>query len=114
MTVAVGPGPELHDDPRQLSHWRIDESITERLRSGRLLLGIAGAPLPVLCVRRQRLLLVVGELTAGARRRPGDRHVEVNPDAVAAVAPDLRGDGPAPVAALRAIAVVAKAAHQRL
>src|ERR1700735_957393 len=43
MPVAVHPRPELLDDPGQLPHRRVDKSITKRLRSGGLLLGIAGA-----------------------------------------------------------------------
>src|SRR5271156_7152185 len=114
MPVAVRPRPELLDDPGQLSHRRVDEPVTECLRSGGLLLGIAGPPLAVLRVRRQRLLFVHGEIAAGPRRGPRDRHVQVDSDAVATVSADLRCDGRAPVAALRAVAVIAKAQHERL
>src|SRR6516165_7745335 len=101
MPVAVRPRPELLDDPGQLPDRRVDEPVTERLRPGGLLRGVAGSPLAVLCECRQRLLLVLGEIAAGPRRRPGDRHVQVDGDAMATVAANLRRDGRAPVAALR-------------
>src|ERR1700722_14558250 len=114
MPVAVRPRPELLDDPGQLSPRRVDEPITERLRPGGLLLRIAGSPFAVLDEFHQRLLLVLGEPLAGILPRPGDRHVQMDRDAVAPVAADLRRDGRAPVATLCAVVVIAEPGHERV
>src|SRR6201999_3383501 len=113
MPIALRPRPELLDAPRQLPHRRVDQSIAERLRPGGLLFGIAGAPLPMLHVRGQRLLVVLADFT-GAGDRLGDRHVQVDPHAMTAVAADLRRHRRTPVTTLRAVAVVTEPADQRL
>ncbi len=97
-----------------LTHGRIDQSVAQCLRPGGLLLGIAGAPLSVLGQRGQCPLLLRSWIRHRFSRGPTDRHVQVNGRAVAAVSPYLRGHSRAPVPALGAVAVVAKAQHQRL
>ena len=53
MAVAVGPGPELLEDPCRLAGGRVDEAVAERLRPGRLLLGVARVPLGVVLAARR-------------------------------------------------------------
>ena len=118
MAVAIRPGPELLDDPRQLPHRRIGQPVAQRLWPGGLLLGITGAPFPMLGQRGQGGLFLLGRIGQRFLRRPADRHVQMDCRAMVptstAVSAELRGDGRAPVATLGAVAVVAEALHQRL
>src|SRR5208282_5941166 len=48
VSVAVGPRPELLQDPGRLSGRRVREAIPYCLWAGRLLLGITGIPVPLM------------------------------------------------------------------
>ena len=112
MAVAIGPGPEFLQDPRRLPARRIRQPVAERLRPGRLLLGIAGIPIGVIfdALQRPRLLRRRLPLDIGPRRH---RERDVNAGAMCGVLRAERGrDRRAPIAALRAIARVTEPIHQ--
>ena len=71
VAVAVGPGPELLDDPRGLAGGGVDEPVPERLRPGRLLGRVAGL-LP-LVVRERRRCAASSRCGRLAHRRVGER-----------------------------------------
>src|SRR5262245_66334154 len=70
MAVAIGPGPELFQNPRRLPARRIRQRIAQRLRPGGLLLGIAGIPVGIIfdALERPRLLWRRLTLDIGTRR----------------------------------------------
>ncbi len=112
VAVAVGPGPELFQDPGGLAERGIGEGIAHRLRPGGLLFGIAGVPGAVVLETVQRALFGrgrgVGNLRAGTHCKR-----DMDAGAVRRILPaDALRDGRAPVAALREIAGVAEALHK--
>ena len=113
MTVAIGPRPELLDDPRRLASRRIDQAVTNRLGPRRLLLRIARVPLLVEPRPFERLFVARGGIRQRFLRGAGVGHVQVNADALAAILHADRGsDRRTPVAALRDITCVAQAGHE--
>ena len=70
IAVAIGPGPELLEDPRRLPARRIGQAIAERLRPGRLLLGITGVPIPIILDPAQRPGLLMAGLSLDVGRTP--------------------------------------------
>ena len=108
MAVAVGPGPELLEDPRRLADGRIHQSVAESLRARALLLGITGVPVLVVLHAGEPFLLELGQVVHGVRA--GGDHVDVNGAAMIGVAhTQRRGHRRAPVAALGDVARVAEA-----
>src|SRR3954447_18175892 len=105
MAVAVGPGPEFFEDPRGLAARRIGQAITQRLRPGRLLLGITGIPIGIIADPLQRVCFLRRRLSLDIRPYR-HRQGNVNPGAMIGVLRAERGrDRRAPIAALRAVAV---------
>src|SRR6185312_10647436 len=105
MPVAIGPGPEFFQDPSGLPARRIRQPIAERLRPGRLLLGVAGIPFSVMLnsLQRSRLFGCGLPLDIGPRRH---RKRDVNADAMLGVQRTKRTrDRRSPIAALRGIAL---------
>src|SRR5262249_41156568 len=95
-----------------LSRRRVREPVAERLRPRRLLLRVAGVPLPVVPRSVERTALALGRIrqTLGSA---GGRHVDVDADAVTAILhADRRRDGCPPVTTLRDPALVAEPAHE--
>ena len=111
MTVTVGPGPELLDDPRRLAGGRVGQAIPDRLGSRPLLGRVSGVPLRVVLQSFDRVQLV--RRLWRSRRAGTHRQREVDGGAVLGVlGADRGGDRRTPVAALRHIRVVAEACHQ--
>ena len=113
MAVAVGPVPELLDDPRALRRRRVDQPVAEGLRARRLLGRVPRAPPAVVGARLERRLLRLREI------RPSSRVVATRGAAARgcrrrAPRPAGRAGGHerTPVAALRAVPVVAEPRHQ--
>ena len=103
---------ELLDDPSREAGRRVVQSVAERLRVLALDLLVRVARLHERAHVREIGLLIFGELHRFGRRR-ADHHVQVYARAVLGVeAADLARHHRAPVAALRAVAVVAEAGHQ--
>src|SRR6188472_201777 len=100
MAVAIGPGPEFFQDPRRLTAGGIRQRIAERLRAGRLLLGIAGIPIGVMldALERARLFRCRLSFDIGTRRH--------------FLGTERRGHRRPPVAALRAVTDIAETIHQ--
>ena len=67
MAVAIGPGPELLEDPGRLPGGRIGQAVAEGLRAGRLLLGVAGIPVGVVLDALKRARLFRGRLALDLR-----------------------------------------------
>ena len=79
VAVAVGPGPELLDDPGRLAGRRVDQAVAQGLRSGRLLLGVARSPSPGSASwPADGRLLLVGQVAIVVGAGRDDRHVEVD------------------------------------
>src|SRR6185437_12911891 len=77
IAVAIGPGPELLEDPRRLTAWRIGEAIAERLRPSRLLLGVTGIPIPIVLDTIQSSDLLTAGLSLDVRPHAhGQRDVD--------------------------------------
>ena len=113
MAVAVGPGPELLEDPRGLRRRGVDEAVADRLRSRRLLLRVSRVPF--LVVRRpgrwRAAPPAVGS-PSNFGRAPIASVTWIGDAVVGVGAADRRRDRGAPVAALGDVAVVAEAGHQ--
>ena len=112
MPVAIGPGPELFQDPRGLPARRIRQAISECLRPGRLLPGIAGIPIGVIFDALQRARFLGRRLAfhIGSGRH---RHRDVNAGAMRGIlCTDRGGDHRSPIAALRAVSRITQAIHQ--
>ena len=79
VAVAVGPGPELLEDPRALARRRVDQPVAERLRSRRLLLGVAAYP-HVWCSAKAASAACSPSVRLAVVRidRRDDRHVQVD------------------------------------
>ena len=112
VAVAVAPAAELLDDPRQQPGGGVVERHAQRLRSASLHLRVRGVLALEPRHRREVGLLLVGERwrSLGWAR---DRHVEVQRGAVPGIERGDPGrDLRAPVATLRAVALVSQARHQ--
>src|SRR4051812_17138935 len=112
MSVAIGPGPELLQDPRRLPARRIRQAVTEGLWPGRLLLGVSGIPIGVMlnAIQRSRFLGRRLSFHVGPRRH---RKRDVNAGAMLSVLrADRGGDRRPPVSTLRDIARISEAIHQ--
>ena len=94
---------------------RVVERVADRLRLRALDLRVPRVDPPVVLVGRQRDPLVVLQvLEVEVGRRGRHDHVEVDAHEVLGIdEAELRGDHRAPVAALRAVALVAEAGHER-
>ncbi len=68
MPLAISPGPEFFQDPRRLSARRVRQSVSEGLRPGRLLLGIAGIPVGIIFDAAQRPRFLRGRLALNLGR----------------------------------------------
>jgi hypothetical protein len=113
VAITVGPGPELLDDPGAECGRRVHERVADRLGSGGVLLGVAGVPLAGVLERGERSTLSLRELVEGGRVWWRERRDEVDAGDVAGIQlADARADARPPVAALGAVARVAKPAHQ--
>src|SRR5215813_3272838 len=109
MAVAVGPGPELFQNPRSLPARRIRQCIAECLRPRGLLLGIAGIPIGVILDSLQRARLLRSRHTFDIGPR-GHRKGNVDTRAMIGVERAERCRYcRTPIATLRAIACVAEA-----
>jgi hypothetical protein len=73
VTVAVGPGPELLDDPGAQGGRRVDERVADGLRSGCVLLRVAGVPFGGVLERGDRGSLALGEVVERGRVRRRQR-----------------------------------------
>src|SRR6188472_647279 len=112
MAVAIGPGPEFFQDPRRLTAGGIRQRIAERLRAGRLLLGIAGIPIGVMLDALERARLFRCRLSLDIRTRR-HRKRDVNAGTMRTVlGTERRGHRRPPVAALRAVTDIAETIHQ--
>src|SRR5215218_4592682 len=113
MTVAVGPGPELLDDPGAERGRRVHDPIPDCLGTRGVLLGVAGVPLAGVLECRECLPLAVREVLERRRVWRSEGRGEVDPGYVARVLlSDECADARPPVAALRAVALVAEPGHQ--
>src|SRR5262249_50331981 len=112
IAVAIGPGPELFENPRRLPARRVGKTVTDRLRPGRLLLRVARIPVVVIFGPLQRLRLHGSRLRDRIGLRP-NREGDVYARPVVAILRTKRGgDRRAPIATLRAVTTVAEPVHQ--
>ena len=112
MAVAVGPGPELLQDPGRLAGRRIGQAVAKCLRPRRLLLRVAGVPVGVILDALERARFLGRRLADHVGPR---RHSERDVDAGAVRGierADRRRHRRAPVAALSAVTSIAQAIHQ--
>jgi hypothetical protein len=109
MPVAVGPRPELIDDPGAETRRCIHKPVPDRLLPGRVLLGVPGIPLPGLLEGIQGRALGLREVVEGRGVGRRERRVEVDASDVLGV---LLADARPLVAALRAGALIAEPGHQ--
>ena len=111
--AAVGPGPELLQDPCGLPGRRVGEPVAQRLRPCALLLGVAGFVLVIVLHCGQRTLLEGGQLVHRVGVGRDQRHVQVDAAAMRGFGHrDAAGHHRAPVPTLRHVAIVAQALHQ--
>ena len=116
VAVAVAPGPELLDDPRGQPRRRVVQAVAQGLRLGPLDVAVAplvGEELLPLPAARQFLGRDAGGRILHAGRRARGHHVQVHPDHPVGMLRRLpAADDAAPVAPLRAVALVAEPLHQ--
>ena len=113
VPVAVGPGPELLDDPGAQGGRRVHQGVADRLRTGRVLARVARVPFRGVLERGERGALAVrsrsssvcgsGGASGGVRWMPATCAASMLRRCACA-------DARAPVAALRAVALVAELA----
>ena len=117
VAVAVAPGPELLDDPRRLPRGRVVESVAQGLGLRSLDLRVSVLLAGVVGLARQRTLELLRRnarrRVIHAGRRLGHHHVDVQPGDLLRVLEGVPpADDAAPVAALRAVALVSEPRHQ--
>src|SRR5919109_1190244 len=99
MAVAVGPTPELLDDPGTECSGRVHERVPDRLRPRRLLPRVAGVPFSGVLERGERRSLTLVEVVESGRIRRRERRNEGDPEHVPrGLLADARRDASSPVA----------------
>src|SRR6266851_6052265 len=113
MSIAVGPRPELLQDPCELPRRGIAQAIAQGLRACTMLLGISRVPIIVVLHPGDRGLLFFSVTVCSRRIWQRDRHVQVDADTVGGILnPDAGRDHRTPIAALSRVALVSQPGHQ--
>ena len=112
MPVAVSPLVEFLDNPGSLANGRVRQPIAQSLRSGCLLLGIAGVVILVKFEAGQSGFLQFAQVVHGLGVGRNDGHGDMDALAVAEILrADHASDDGAPVAALGKIMVISQTNH---